>query len=111
MRSKAAFTWMVGACLLFAGAGCGKKAARLDGVVTWNGIRVDGGAISFQPAGKPERQIGTIIENDGSFRIDIPADITDGEFKVLIQAARKTTRKVRGQNIDQPEKVSYEFEQ
>lgn len=76
-------------------AGCGdKKQAKVQGTVTYNGIPVEEGSISFfpEPGTESRKASGAIL--NGAF--DIPADRGPfpGKFRVEITGVKKTGKKI-----------------
>lgn len=78
---------------LFVVTGCGEPSLQVEGTVTFDGVDVASGAISFEPADGKGRDFGGLIK-DGKFQIVSPAGIEPGLKIVRITALRKTGRKI-----------------
>lgn len=93
-----AVAWFAAALLPCAGCG-GDSGGRLaaEGTVTFNGEPVSKGSIAFRPMGSTESpSSGSEIVN-GHFSIPGDKGLMPGEFRVEIQAVRKT-----GKTVDDP---------
>lgn len=74
--------------------GCGSEKLPITGTVTVDGAPVDRGLISFQSAGGSGPTSGTQIE-EGRFSLAADHGLLPGEYKVSVQALRRTGKTVR----------------
>ena len=96
-------------CLLLAGSlglaclaslGCGKKESfeAVQGAVTCGGEKVLEGRITFIPLGDATGPNCTATITDGQYRIEPPGGVRLGKYRVVLDAQRKTGKKVRGRS-------------
>lgn len=94
-RSNSLFVALGLGLMLGLFAGCGdKKQAKVHGTVTYNGIPVEEGSISFFPEPGTESRKASAAILDGAF--DIPTDRGPfpGKFRVEITGVKKTGKKI-----------------
>ena len=83
------------AILGFAIAGCGETGLMMvAGKVTIDETPVDRGLITFQPVSDSGKPTGASIK-DGKFTIDKSHGLLPGEYQVVLQAQRRTGKKIR----------------
>jgi hypothetical protein len=78
---------------VFSLAGCGGSTLEVQGTVTFDGVPLDSGSISFEPADGQGRDFGGFIK-DGKFKIVSPPGVPPGAKIVRIVAVRKTGKKI-----------------
>ena len=88
--------------LLAGGLGCGHPAAgpnppraSVGGRVTLDGEPAPAGTIVFVPLAVGQLQAQGLIRDDGTFELSTANGPSPGEYKVEIQCAKKTGRRVR----------------
>lgn len=90
-------------CALLCGAalGCGSQdgpnppRARVSGRITLDGQPAPAGTIVFIPAGPGQLQAQGLVQEDGTFVIEEADGPSPGQYKVEIQCAKKTGRRVK----------------
>lgn len=92
-------------CLLVCGCGeSGPQRAAITGEVTFNGEPIETGSIQFVPElGVVGKSVATQI-TQGKFELSLDKGPAVGKNKVLIQASRKTGKKVKdimGEMVEQ----------
>jgi hypothetical protein len=82
----------LGALLLFLSAGCGGGAVTVEGVVSFNGVPVDSGAVVFVPADDKKPKKGARIF-DGKYKVEASDEMEPGKYKVILNWNKKTGKK------------------
>jgi hypothetical protein len=98
-RTAAGAILWAGLCAAAVGCGGGREGpnpprVRVSGQVTLDDHPAPAGTIVFVPVGPGQLQAQGIIQDDGTFVIDEEGGPSPGEYKVEIQCAKKTGRRV-----------------
>lgn len=87
------------AALGFAIAGCGETGSMMvSGNVTIDKKPVDLGLITFESVSNSGKPTGANITN-GSFAIDKSRGLHPGDYRVILQAQRRTGKKIRDRQM------------
>lgn len=99
---RSAARLLVGIILCTAALGCGGKGnganpprSRVSGRITLDDQPAPAGTIVFVPVGAGQLQAQGLVQDDGTFVIEEADGPSPGEYKVEIQCAKKTGRRVR----------------
>jgi hypothetical protein len=84
--------------LAVVGCGKGPPTKAMFGSVTYGGKSVPGGQVSFVPAEGKSPWVCAAPIVDGQYRIDARGGVPLGNYRVQVDARKKTGRKVKGFN-------------